>query len=132
MKEVYETNGNLKPFIKLKKMKAAHIFYLFAFLVCVFPVGTAHATPQAAIVNLAPHRAIYDMSLGEATAGSNISDIRGRLVFDFEGSGCAGYTLKSRMVNTACLDRRTWTSFSRSSPEPSKFALEVLSQCTIS
>lgn len=61
----------------------------------------ANAAPLA---ELAPHRAIYDMSLRNAVAGSNVSEIRGRLVFDFEGSACAGYSLKSRMV-TEVVDR---------------------------
>jgi hypothetical protein len=64
----------------------------------------AGAVPQAQAIDLAPHRAIYDMSLHNAAAGSNVSEIRGRLVFDFEGSRCAGYSLKSRLV-TEIFDR---------------------------
>jgi len=70
----------------------------------VMSLGTAQSLPQGSAVHLAPHRAIYDMSLKHATTGSNISDVRGRLVFDFEGSRCAGYTLKSRLV-TEVIDR---------------------------
>jgi len=55
-------------------------------------------------VDLEPHRAIYDMSLRNTVSGSNVSEIRGRLVFDFAGSTCAGYSLKSRMV-TQVVDR---------------------------
>jgi hypothetical protein len=66
--------------------------------------GLAKAVPQSSAIDLAPHLAIYDMSLHNATAGSNISDVRGRLVFDFAGSACAGYTLKSRLV-TKVVDR---------------------------
>ncbi len=64
----------------------------------------ASAVPPGAVADLAPHRAIYDMSLRNAVAGSNVSEIRGRLVFDFGGSPCAGYSLKSRMV-TQVVDR---------------------------
>ena len=64
----------------------------------------AVAAPAGAVVDLAPHRAIYDMSLRNAVAGSNVSEVRGRLVFDFGGSQCAGYSLKSRMV-TEVVDR---------------------------
>jgi len=64
----------------------------------------ANAVPPGAVAELAPHRAIYDMSLRNAVAGSNVSEIRGRLVFDFGGSPCAGYSLKSRMV-TQVVDR---------------------------
>ena len=55
-------------------------------------------------VELAPHRAIYDMSLGKSVAGANISDVRGRLVFDFSGSSCEGYALNTRLV-TEIVDR---------------------------
>jgi hypothetical protein len=64
----------------------------------------ALAVPAAPAIDLAPHRAVYDMSLKSALAGSNVADIRGRLVFDFEGSACAGYSLKSRLV-TQVVDR---------------------------
>jgi hypothetical protein len=60
--------------------------------------------PQAANIELAPHRAIYDMTLGKAAAGANVSDVRGRLVFDFAGSACEGYTLNTRLV-TEIVDR---------------------------
>ncbi len=68
------------------------------------PAGFAKALPQGAAIDLAPHRAIYDMILKTAVAGSNVSEIRGRLVFDFGGSACAGYSLKSRLV-TELIDR---------------------------
>ena len=70
----------------------------------LLPLGGAHAAPAAAVPDLAPHRAIYDMTLRNAAPGSNVSEVRGRLVFDFGGSACAGYSLKSRMV-TQVVDR---------------------------
>ncbi len=73
-----------------------------AFLLGLIPVNLKFALASG--INLAPHRAIYDMTLREATSGSNVSDIRGRLVFDFAGSDCAGYTLTSRLV-TEVVDR---------------------------
>lgn len=60
--------------------------------------------PQAPTVELVPHQAIYDMKLQRAVAGSNVSDVRGRMVFDFRGSPCAGYTLGTRLV-TQIIDR---------------------------
>jgi hypothetical protein len=60
--------------------------------------------PQISGIELAPHRAIYDMSLGKAAAGANVSEVRGRLVFDFTGSACEGYSLHTRLV-TEILDR---------------------------
>lgn len=49
-------------------------------------------------LRLAPHRAVYDMSLDGTGSGSGLSGIRGRMVFDFAGSSCEGYTLNMRMV----------------------------------
>ncbi|MGB0086071.1 MAG: cell envelope integrity EipB family protein [Rhodomicrobiaceae bacterium] len=83
--------------------KAALTPTIFLILTSI-PAHAAGAVPQAPAIDLAPHRAIYDMSLRDALASSNVSDIRGRLVFDFEGSPCAGYTLKSRLV-TQVVDR---------------------------
>ncbi len=53
---------------------------------------------------LAPHRAVYRLALGETGAGSNVSDIRGELVYDFNGSACVGYTLNTRLI-TEVFDR---------------------------
>jgi hypothetical protein len=85
-------------------MNAKSVFLTSAFLITALSPGLARAAPQLSAIDLAPHRAIYDMTLREASAASNVSDVRGRLVFDFEGSGCAGYTLKSRLV-TEVVDR---------------------------
>jgi EipB-like len=76
------------------------------FLYGLAPVQAAMPLPQPQTppVELAPHRAIYDMSLGKAVAGANISDVRGRLVFDFSGSACEGYALNTRLV-TEIVDR---------------------------
>lgn len=60
--------------------------------------------PQPPSIDLAPHRAIYDMTLGKAAAGANVSYVRGRLVFDFSGSRCEGYSLNTRLV-TEIVDR---------------------------
>jgi len=47
---------------------------------------------------LAPHRAIYEMTLEEARSASGITGIDGRMVFEFTGSACDGYSLNMRMV----------------------------------
>src|SRR5215469_4613370 len=53
---------------------------------------------------LAPHRAVYELTLGDTGAGSNVTDIRGQLVYDFQGSACQGYTLNTRLI-TEVFDR---------------------------
>jgi hypothetical protein len=53
---------------------------------------------------LAAHRAVYELTLDQTGAGSNVTDIRGQLVYDFSGSACQGYTLNTRLV-TEIFDR---------------------------
>jgi hypothetical protein len=62
-------------------------------------------------VHLTPHRAVYNLSLGETGAGSNVTDIRGRLIYDFQGSACQGYTLNTRLL-TEVFDRDSKASIS--------------------
>jgi envelope integrity protein B len=47
---------------------------------------------------LVAHRAIYEMTLDEARSASGITGIDGRMVFEFTGSACDGYSLNMRMV----------------------------------
>ncbi len=60
---------------------------------------------------LVSHRAVYNLSLAETGAGSNVTDIRGQLVYDFQGSACQGYTLNTRLV-TEVFDREGKPSMS--------------------
>jgi len=65
-------------------------------------LGIACAVPQhawaLAATKLVPHRAIYEMTLDEARSASGITGIDGRMVFEFTGSPCDGYSLNMRMV----------------------------------
>jgi hypothetical protein len=47
---------------------------------------------------LASHRAVYDISLLEAQDGTDVTGVSGRLVLEFSGSECAGYSSKLRFV----------------------------------
>src|SRR6185437_509802 len=51
----------------------------------------APAAPAAATVVLAPHRAVYDLRLLRTRGRGDIEAVRGRIVYDFSGSACAGY-----------------------------------------
>jgi hypothetical protein len=61
------------------------------------PASSARA--QDAPVVLVPHRAIYDLSLGETRGNSQLSGVRGRILYDFNGNACDGYTLEFRQVS---------------------------------
>jgi hypothetical protein len=53
----------------------------------------------AAAPNLVPHRAVYDISLKSAEERSGIDGAQGRMVIEFLGSGCEGWTINFRMIN---------------------------------
>lgn len=74
-------------------------------LLATLASGPAAAqTAPAKAIELAPHRAVYELTLDHTGAGSNVTDIRGELVYDFSGSACQGYTLNTRLV-TEIFDR---------------------------
>ena len=70
-------------------------------LVCALMLGAApFAAPvQDAPVLLAAHRAIYDLSLAYTRGNSQIEAVRGRIVYDFDGNACSGYSLEFRQVS---------------------------------
>ena len=54
---------------------------------------------EEAPIMLAPHRAVYDLALGRARDASQVAAVRGRILYDFDGNACEGYTLKFRQVS---------------------------------
>jgi hypothetical protein len=56
------------------------------------------AAPAFAAAPLVPHRAVYDLVLDEASDRSGITGLSGRMVYEFNGSACEGYTVKFRFV----------------------------------
>ena len=61
----------------------------------------ASPAPAAAAndeVELASHRAIYDLKLADARGRRQLSAVQGRIVYDFSGNPCEGYALHFRQV----------------------------------
>lgn len=58
----------------------------------------AFTLPAHAATPLAAHRAVYDLSLDGTTDDSDVTGAAGRIVYEFDGSACDGYTTKFRMV----------------------------------
>lgn len=78
--------------------------------------GAVFASPAFAAASLMPHRAVYDLVLDKATDKSGITGITGRMVYEFNGSACEGYTTKFRFVtqiatseNSRLTDQQTTT-----------------------
>lgn len=62
-------------------------------------VGLTSAIANAAGAGgLVPHRAVYDIQLKQASERSGIEGMRGRMVYEFSGSECAGFTTNFRFV----------------------------------
>lgn len=60
--------------------------------------SAAMAVPAHAVPALQAHRAVYDLSLDKASDRSGITGITGRMVYEFNGSPCEGYTVNFRFV----------------------------------
>jgi hypothetical protein len=64
----------------------------------LLPVLVAAAPNAYAAAALAPHRAVYDLALDKASERSGITGLNGRMVYEFNGSPCEGYTVQFRFV----------------------------------
>jgi hypothetical protein len=49
-------------------------------------------------ISLAPHRAVYEMTLASTRGGSGVTAVSGRMVYELIGSTCEGYTQNMRFV----------------------------------
>jgi hypothetical protein len=72
-------------------------------LLFLLELGTAQAVAvskaaDATAAVLAPHRAVYEITLADHKEGIAVADVVGRLVFELTGSPCEGYTQNIRMV----------------------------------
>ncbi len=56
------------------------------------------AVAHAEAVTFAPHRAVYEITLANSAAGSGVSDMSGRMVYELTGSSCDGFTQNMRFV----------------------------------
>jgi hypothetical protein len=101
--------------------------HTFASRVAALVLTLSFAAPTAAVraqdapiapIVLAPHRAIYELSLDQTRGDSQITAVRGRIVYDFGGNSCDGYSLEFRQlselesgegkVSTSDLHSSTW------------------------
>jgi hypothetical protein len=85
-----------------KFMAVAHAFasrsaVLACSLMLVTPAAVGNA--QESPIVLLPHRAIYDLSLGQTRGNAQVVGVRGRILYDFDGNACEGYTLQFRQVS---------------------------------
>ncbi len=91
---------------------------LFAIAVSLSTMASIWPAPQAhasALEKLRAHRAVYDLSLKEASDRSGITGMNGRIVYEMQGSVCEGFTVRFRFLTRVQSARKTFTNDQRSS-----------------
>jgi hypothetical protein len=64
-----------------------------------FGFGLAAGPAQAASGPFLPHQALYDLSLVKSRGSGSINSARGRILYNFSGNACDGYTSEFRQVS---------------------------------
>lgn len=64
----------------------------------LFFLASAFAESPKSPVQLAAHRAVYDLSLLRSGGSNAVDSAKGRIAMEFGGDACDGYTLKYRQV----------------------------------
>lgn len=72
-------------------------YFLLSGVAALAVTGQVHAEAQ---MPFAAHRAVYDLSLDADPSRPMVETARGRIVFEFSGSPCEGYTQNFRQVAT--------------------------------
>ncbi|HEX4410463.1 MAG TPA: cell envelope integrity EipB family protein [Xanthobacteraceae bacterium] len=68
-------------------------------LILLAPISAFAQDAPSAASTLIAHRAIYDLSLGTVRGNSQVASITGRILYDFGGNACEGYSLEFRQVS---------------------------------
>lgn len=86
------------------KARAAALPAALGLLVAAANVSAAPAPqsgpekPDVPPIRLASHRAVYDLSLAKSVGTRAVESVSGRIVIDFSGDACKGYTMQTRQV----------------------------------
>jgi EipB-like len=80
---------------------AARVVAFGCLLFISAPAAWSQDAPIAPItqVPLIAHRAIYDLSLGNVRGNAQVAGVSGRILYDFDGNACDGYSLEFRQVS---------------------------------
>ncbi|WP_305987015.1 cell envelope integrity EipB family protein [Roseibium sp. MMSF_3544] len=83
----------------LMSVSLAGSFFAMIATASLLPVAATGATVSSkAGHKLVPHRAVYDMKLGESDDNAGIAGLSGRMVYEFSGNSCDGYSVNFRFV----------------------------------
>lgn len=86
-----------RPLALAAALHAAFYAAMAASTTLAYSAGFATGA-QASGLPLAPHRAIYDISLDRTAAGSGVAELTGRMVYELKGNACKGYEQRIRFV----------------------------------
>lgn len=79
-------------------LSAGKLLVLTAAIAAPATAALAAGAGAGAGQQLVPHRAVYDMKLGDTEEQAGIAGLTGRMVYDFSGSACDGYSVNFRFV----------------------------------
>lgn len=65
----------------------------------VLAISALVCAPAKAAAPFLPHQALYELSLVKSRGSSPINSARGRILYNFSGSACEGYTSEFRQVS---------------------------------
>jgi EipB-like len=65
----------------------------------VLAISALVSAPAMAAAPFLPHQALYELSLVKSRGSSPINSARGRILYNFSGSACEGYTSEFRQVS---------------------------------
>jgi hypothetical protein len=87
-----------------------HLRFKAAIVSSILSTGVLPMQPAAAagFEILAPHRAIYDVRLREASDRSGIEAMSGRIVYEITGNACDGLTMRYRFVTNITTAEATY------------------------
>ena len=66
--------------------------------ICAESIGTSRAEAASSVPFL-PHQAVYDLSLQKSRGNATVNNATGRILYNFTGSACEGYTTDFRQVS---------------------------------
>src|SRR5690349_1564505 len=62
-------------------------------------IAVAYGPAKAASAPFLPHQALYELSLVKSRGSNPVNSARGRILYNFSGSACEGYTSEFRQVS---------------------------------
>jgi hypothetical protein len=83
----------------LGKPMQGGVVAIAAVLLFMHDVGIRRAQAVEPQIELASHRAVYELKLAQSRGNSSAMSARGRILYDFSGNSCEGYALQFRQVS---------------------------------